>query len=248
MKSDPRNLLRIAGVETPLIGFYDAPDPAPFEPVVQPAPRSRVCVFAFYERWLEGQTLHITRERCGCRGAAHWLFGVETRSRQSFVEFLVDDEGLKSSHGLMEEWLDHSSPYRQEHPHILIGPLVAGQVGYLKTVTFFVNPDQLALLMLGAQYDSGPDDPLPVIAPFGSGCMQLVTLFEDLSIAQACLGATDIAMRHHLPPDVLAFTVTRSMFERLCALDERSFLYKPFWARLREARGNQGPGGGRLRG
>jgi hypothetical protein len=159
------------------------------------------------------------------------------------VEFLVDDEGLKSSYGLMEEWLDHSSPYRPKHPHILIGPLVSGQVGHLKTVTFFVNPDQLALLMLGAQYDSGPDDLLPVIAPFGSGCMQLVTLFEDLTIAQACLGATDIAMRQHLPPDVLAFTVTRPMFERLCALDEQSFLHKPFWARLRKARGNQGAEG-----
>jgi hypothetical protein len=27
------------------------------------------------------------------------------------------------------------------------------------------------------------------------------------------------------------------MFEQLCALDERSFLYKPFWVNLRRARG-----------
>ncbi len=30
--------------------------------------------------------------------------------------------------------------------------------------------------------------------------------------------------------------MTKPMFEQLCALDERSFLYKPFWKNLREAR------------
>jgi len=71
--------------------------------------------------------------------------------------------------------------------------------------------------------------------------MQLVTLFEDLGIPQAVVGATDIAMRQHLPPEVLAFTVTRSMFEQLCALDEKSFLYKPFWKRLTTARRSLSP-------
>jgi hypothetical protein len=66
--------------------------------------------------------------------------------------------------------------------------------------------------------------------------MQLVTLFADLDLPQAVVGATDVAMRRYLPPDVLAFTVTRPMFEQLCALDERSFLHKDFWKRLRAAR------------
>jgi len=103
-------------------------------------------------------------------------------------------------------------------------------------VTFFANPDQLALLAIGAQYESAPSDPPPVIAPFGSGCMQLVGVFADLDEPQAAIGSTDIAMRQHLPPDVLAFTVTKPMYERLAALDERSFLTKPFWKRLRAAR------------
>lgn len=70
----------------------------------------------------------------------------------------------------------------------------------------------------------------------GSGCSELHP-FEDLDIPQAAIGATDIAMRQHLPPDILAFTVTRPMFRQLCELDEHSFLYKPFLQRLREARG-----------
>jgi len=76
-----------------------------------------------------------------------------------------------------------------------------------------------------------------VIAPFGSGCGQLVSVFKDLGIPQAAIGSTDVASREYLPPDILAFTVTRRMFERLAALDERSFLTKPFWKRLRAARG-----------
>jgi hypothetical protein len=44
-------------------------------------------------------------------------------------------------------------------------------------------------------------------------------------------------MRQYLPSDVLAFTVTKAMFQQLCGLDEKSFLYKPFWRRLRKARG-----------
>ena len=102
-------------------------------------------------------------------------------------------------------------------------------------MSFFVNPDQLSTLMIGAQYNSAPDDPAPVTAPFGSGCMELFP-FKDSKIPQAAIGATDIAMRQHLPPDILTFTVTKLMFKQLCDLDERSFLYKPFLRRLRESR------------
>jgi hypothetical protein len=233
---DPGHLIEQIGLDVPPVGFYDAPDASPFEPLVAPKPGRRACVFAFYRQWLAGKTLHLTRDNYGCGGAGHWLCGLETRSREDFVHFLVDDEGLKSSHELMRQWLDSHPGYPQEHPYLLIGPLRADQYAYLKSVTFYVNPDQLGVLMLGAQYNSAPGDPPPVVAPFGSGCMQLVSLFEDLDIVQAIVGATDIAMRRYLPPDILAFTVTVPMFEQLCALDHSSFLYKPFWENLQRAR------------
>lgn len=237
MQPDAQMLLDKIGLEFPPVGFYDAPDPALFQPLVEPEPGRRACIFAFYEHWRNGQTLRITKENYGCRGAAHWLCGIESRDRESFVRFLVDDEGLKASHALMNQWLDARGGYKQEHPDLLIGPLQQNQYPYLKTVTFFANPDQLSALVLGAQYYNAPGDPPPVIAPFGSGCSQLVALFDDLTTPQAVIGATDIAMRQHLPQDILALTVTKAMFERLCELDERSFLFKPFWRRLRTARG-----------
>jgi hypothetical protein len=46
-------------------------------------------------------------------------------------------------------------------------------------------------------------------------------------------------MRQHIPPDILTFTVTGLMFKQLCELDEKSFLYKPFLQRLKQARGGK---------
>jgi hypothetical protein len=236
MTPDPSLLLRHLGLAWPLIGFYDAPDPAAFEPLVEPKPAARACVFAFHQAWLEGRTLHLTSDNYGCGGAGHWMFGLETHPREAFVKFLADDEGLKASHALMEAWLDHGRPYAPLHPHLFIGPLKDAQYQHLRTVTFYVNPDQLGTLILGANYHAAPGDPPPVTAPFGAGCMELAPLFQDLEAPQAIIGATDIAMRDQLPADILAFTVTRPMYERLCSIGEDSFLSRPFLKRLKASR------------
>ena len=217
-----------------LVGLFDAPETEPFKPLIQP--KMGECVFSFYKKWRAGKTLHLTKSHYGCGGAGRWLFGIEGRPRPDFISFLVDDEGLKASHELMEKWIDSTKTYHADNKHIFIGPLRENQWDYLKSVTFFVNPDQLSALMIGAQYFSLPEDPPPVIAPFGSGCMELLP-FKDTEIAQASIGSTDIAMRQFLPPELLAFTVTKPMFKRLCQLDEKSFLNKPFLQRLRKARG-----------
>ena len=240
MQPDPTNLLNKIGITHPLIGVYDALDPSPFEPLVRPKPGKWACIFMFYKKWLNGKTLSITKDNFGCGGAGYWLCNIESMTREDFVKFLAEDEGLKLSHELMNHWLDYRETYKQSHPNLLIGPLKEDQYEYLKSITFYVNPDQLSALILGAQYNNAPGDPTAVIVPFGSGCMELLPLFEDLNIPQAMIGATDIAMRQYLPPDILAFTVTKPMFKQLCDLDERSFLYKPFWNDLMKTRGAAG--------
>jgi len=236
MNPDPTNLILRIDLTTPLIGFYDVPDVSRFKPLVEPKHEKPMCIFSFYKRWLRGETLHITKDNPGCGGCGHWLFGSVTRSREDYIKFLVGDEGLKSSRELMNQWLDYHKPYEPEYPNILIGPLKQDQYEYLKSVTFFVNPDQLSLLILGANYNNAPGDPSPVIAPFGSGCMELIPLFKNLDMPQAIIGATDIAMRQYLPPDILAFSITKPMFKQLCELDEKSFLYKMFWDNLKKVR------------
>ena len=169
-------------------------------------------------------------------GAGYWLCGVESWPRDAFVDFLVEEEGLKYTPALMNRWLDHHPPYQREHRYVVIGPLKDEQYEFLKTVTFYVNPDQLSLLLIACEYHDASPDVQPVVAQFGSGCGQLSALFPDLDEKKAVIGATDIAMRQHLPPSILALTVTKPMFRQLCELDEKSFLYKPFWKRLRKAR------------
>ena len=221
-------------IKSPLIGVYNAPDPQFFKPLVKPGRGE--CVYAFYSQWLEGKTLFLSTDHYGCGGCGRWLFGIQTRSRQDFLSFLVDHEGLKDTHELMDKWIDSQKEFSRDFPYFFIGPLKQNMWGYLKSVSFFVNPDQLSALMIGAQYFSSPEDPPPVIAPFGSGCMELMP-FEDLDLTQAAIGTTDIAMRQHLPKNILSFTCTREMFLRICSLDERSFLAKPFLKNLKTSRG-----------
>ena len=237
MQPDPIALLQAIDLDIPLIGVYDAPDASPFEPLVKPQAGTRPCVFAFFDRWLQGETLHLTAGNFGCGGAGNWLWGISARPREDFVCFLVDDEGLKTSHELMHQWLDRQKPYRPEYSNLLVGRLRADQYAYLKTAAFYVNADQLSMLITGAHYHHTPGSPAPVIAPFGAGCMELLPLLSDLDSPRALIGATDIAMRRHLPPDILAFTVTKAMFGQLCELGEESFLCKPFWGDLKRARG-----------
>jgi hypothetical protein len=138
----------------------------------------------------------------------------------------------------MKQWLDNQEPYRIQHQYVVIGPLRGDQHEYLRTITFFVSPDQLSLLLIGAEYHNASVEMNPAFTSFGSGCGQLAALFGHLDpeAPRALIGATDIAMREHLPPDILAFTVNKPMYRQLCDLNEDSFLYKPFWERLQRAR------------
>lgn len=235
MQPDVSPILDRLSITEPLIGFYDAPDPAPFEPLV--LPKGHQCVFKSHEDWRRGKTLHITKEKHGC-GAMH-LLGIAERSREEMVEFLCDEEGLKASHELMNLWLDSAPHYQPRHQHLLIGPVRPEQYEYLRSVTFYVNPDQLSVLTAGAIYYSHPDDLTPLVARFGSGCMQLAPLFDDLEAPQALIGALDQAARADLDPCTLAFTVTKPMFELLClwAADPRSSLHNRFLGTLLRARG-----------
>jgi hypothetical protein len=239
MQPDYQYLISRIDLITPLIGIYDAPDQEPFEPVVTIPQRQRACIFEFYNDWVEGKTLKITPESYGCGGCGTWMFGIHTRSREDYIKFLAGKEGLKASEELMGKWFDQVHRYRPVHGQLFLGPLKAGQYEYLKTVTFYANPDQLSVLVLAANYHAGPDDPAPVSVDFGSGCMEMLTLVHEKPHPFAVIGATDMAMRNNLPPDKMAFTVNKAMFERVCSIGSDSFLEKPFLKMLKYARGGK---------
>ncbi len=237
MAPDNSILMEKACIGRQPVGLYDLPGDIEVGPLFTPQSEGYHCFFQAYDRWMDGGYLELTLSDYGCGGCGHWMFGLETRPLDDFVKFLADQEGLKASRELMLQWLEHGRPYVPRYGRIVIGPLLGDLHEYLKTVTFFVDPDRLSILTLGANYYAAPGGVPPVIAPFGSGCMEFLALFDDLEVPQAIIGSTDMAMRRHLPPEIMAFTVTRPMYEDLCRLDEKSFLYKPFLQALKKARG-----------
>lgn len=229
-------LLKRLNLNIPLIGVYDAPEDTGFGDIVTPPQAKHSCFFAFYKKWLNGSTLKLGKDNFGCGGCGTWMFGETTRSRQEYIEFLADDEGLKADHERMGAWFDHMQAYRPEHGFLFIGPLDERFKDHLRSVSFFVNPDQLSALMIGAQYFHRTGEAEPVIAPFGSGCMLMLTHFSNLETPQAMIGGTDMAMRKYLPKDLLIFTVTVPMYEQLNSIGKDSFLDKRFLADLKKAR------------
>lgn len=223
-------------IDLPLIGVYDAPHNANFDRVIEPLAHRKICIFAYFSAWMRGQTLKLTSLNFGCNGSGYWLFGKESRDRMEFVNFLANEEGLKCSNEVMSNWLDSTLPYKSKHKCIYIGPLKNTMANYLKSVTFFVNPDQLSALLISANYFSDGSGENPVEIPFGSGCMQLMSLVSNNDRPKASIGATDLAMRKYLPKNVMAFTVNPSMFDMLCSLGKDSFLEKPFLKNLTDFR------------
>ena len=239
MQPDYQYLTLKIDLNLPLVGVYDAPNPDAFKPLVTPPVRQRACIFEYYKDWIEGTTLMITPDNYGCGGCGTWMFGIQTRSRANYLDFLANKEGLKISEDLMGQWFDRIKRYQPEHSQLFLGPLKYDQYDFLKTITFYVNPDQLSVLLLAANYHTGPDDPSPVTVDFGSGCMEMLNLVHDKPYPYAIVGATDIAMRNNLPPRIMAFTVNKSMFERLCSIGPASFLEKPFLKVLKYSRGGK---------
>lgn len=222
------------GIETKPVGVYDLPEsalPASTVPL-------RRCIFDHYQDFQSGVSLLLNPESKGCPGCGHWMLGKgRFPNKQTMISFLTEKEGLRKTSELTEAWVDAHPTFPPENGNILVGPIRGELKEFLQAVTFFINPDQLSVLIYAANYHAHPKDPEPVLAPFGSGCGMIFSMFPDRSIAQAMIGGTDIAMRQHLPSNIMTFTVTVPMLERLLNLDDgHSFLGKPFLKTLKDAR------------
>ena len=238
-------LTKALRMETPIIAIYDT-DPSPdFEPMVQA--RGRSCCFAYYQRWLKGETLVVKRNggtfqnpENGCRGMQNAL-GLGKGYPPWMANFLTDGkkgapmgEGLKATPELAQEFLDRAKAPTPGGHHILIGPLKPARWDKVKTVSLFVDPDRLAALMtLAAYWSSDPDE---IAAPFSSGCglmwREMINFYRDRPI----IGCTDIAMRKYLPPEIMCLSVSPSRFEKMVNFPDEAFLNREWWNDLMNAR------------
>ena len=111
------------------------------------------------------------------------------------------------------------------------------EVDDIKSVTFFVNPDQLSALVILANYaDAGEDN---VIIPWGAGCQAIgVMSYRELTREhpRAVVGLTDISarktVRGSLGRDAMSFTAPWPVFEKMEANVEGSFLQRETWRAL----------------
>lgn len=238
-------LTKALRLETPIIAIYDT-DPSPgFEPMVQAKGRS--CCFAYYQRWLKGETLVVKRNggsfqdpQNGCPGMQNAL-GLGKGYPPWMAHFLTDGkkgapmgEGLKATPELAQEFLDRAKAPTPSGDHILMGPIKPAQWDKVKTVSFFVDPDRLAALMtLSAYWSSNPDE---IAAPFSSGCglmwRELINFDRDRPI----IGCTDIAMRKYLPPEIMCLSVSPTRFEKMVNFPDEAFLNREWWNDLMNAR------------
>ncbi|MGD8701332.1 MAG: hypothetical protein PVG51_17675 [Desulfosarcina sp.] len=77
MQPDFSDLLKIAKITNPLIGFYDTPNKQPFEPFAD----VNHCIFSCYQGWMRGESTCLSDQNAGtvgCPGAGYWNCNVAT--------------------------------------------------------------------------------------------------------------------------------------------------------------------------
>ena len=227
MQPDSSRLRSEIKLEYPEIGFYDAPNMKLFKPLME----THSCVFSCFEEWLKGKTLHLSKDNFGCTTCGRVLAGYNGVSKEKLLEF-KENSGARSSQEINNALLGSRHVYHNQHEDIFIGPLKEEAWDHLKTVTLFVDPDQLSSLMTIAYYDCQEGDPPPVVAPFGTACSHFVPAFKDINAPQAVIGSTDMMMRRYIPSKVLSFTMTRPMYERICNRGKSSLSLGDFFQKM----------------
>ena len=247
-QSSTDRLIEKLRLKTPIIAIYDSEPSDEFAPMVESS--GRTCCFAYYKRWLNGETLVIGRGEGGfgdpdkgCFGAQN-AFGLGEGYPPFMAHFLTDGkgapmgEGLKASPELAQDFLDRAVPPKLASGSVLIGPLRLSMWERVRSVTFLVDPDRLSALMTLAGYWTS--DPEVVFAPFSSGCGLMLREVESVGGKRAVIGCTDIAMRKYLPPEMMCLTVSPGMFERMVDFPDDAFLNRSWWNELMDHRERSG--------
>lgn len=236
-------------LDTPIIALYDSEPSPDFDPMVEA--KGRACCFAYYDRWMKGETLVVEANgggfmdpKNGCPGM-HNAFGLNKTGYPPWMaNFLTDGkngapmgEGLKASPQIAQEFIDRASAPKPSGNHILMGPLQLSQWEKIRTLSFFVDPDRLSALMTLATYWTS--DPNEIAAPFSSGCGLMWREMINFKRDRPMIGCTDIAMRKHLPPHILCLSVSPARFEKMVNYPDDAFLNKEWWNDLMKSRKNK---------
>jgi hypothetical protein len=109
----------------------------------------------------------------------------------------------------------------------------------VRSITFLVNPDQLSALVVLANYEGEHNE--NVIIPFAAGCQSIgICTFREneRDAPRAVVGLVDLSARKNLRrqsgKEVMSFSVTVQMLQRMAQNVEGSFLERETWKSLLE--------------
>jgi uncharacterized protein (DUF169 family) len=176
-------------------------------------------------------------------GIAQWSDGKEAGKKVKgfvpkslFGEFLEGERYLKSP-DLVKKFVERLPITEIPSKFVVLKPLQAVDADKenLATITFLVTPDQLAALVVLANY--GRDHDENVTIPYAAAC-QAIGIFSYKERAskkqRAVVGLNDMTARKYLKKyfddDLMSFSVPSSMFQEMEDNVTGSFLGKKVWA------------------
>ncbi len=101
-------------------------------------------------------------------------------------------------------------------------------------VLMFVNPDQVSALVTLAGFRRGVTD--PAVSPWGAACQSILFAYAEAESdnPRGVIGFFDISQRGKIDRELLSFTMPYSLYLRMEASVDDSFLSTATWQKLRE--------------
>lgn len=217
--------------EMPIGVFYsDELCGAKYAPTPPQSKRGYVCLFAQLSKVHHGECLAFDAENIGCWGALRNLFGGPYQEDIT-VNLLVNIEKFKCDReqtNLMHQINPLAQPTGK---YVIFKPIDKLKKENNPLIyCIFAKPDVISALHTLSCFDNTRID--NVITPFGSGCEQMLTFAFDEARKEnprAILGGMDTAMRTCVKSDLLTFSVSATMFERMVYNMDKSFLTTYIW-------------------
>lgn len=178
-------------------------------------------------------------------GNAGWEQGrqvgeaLQAQAGKEFARDFLEGEGYLKTPALVHRWLEDLPIQETGSRFVVFKPLAAvdRKRETPATVVFLADPDQLAALVILANYARGGME--NVIIPWAAGCQTIGILpFREgqAEKPRAVVGLTDISARKYVRPllgeNLLTFAVPWRLFVEMEENVPGSFLEKPTWQAL----------------
>lgn len=192
------------------------------------------CSVAMLKAAAQGKTAALGPDAYGCPGGGLYLGFVE-KPRPGLDEFVAIKEGFKKTPAMAAKLIAGAMPEPARGWCVFkpLGEFSAASPPAL--VSFLVNADQLAALVVWANYDRESGD--NVLITHAAGCATLVSLAMKQAAAEqpkALVGLTDISARKVVEKDILSFTLPYKMLENMMQYVDDTFLKKEEWLEIKE--------------